>query len=101
MTVPEDEVVGKFIAIALLISASAGFAGLTLGLMSLDKIGLQIVMQGGDKQLAMYAARIAPIREQGNILLCTLLIGNVAVNAYCSILMADLTSGTLGFLFVF
>ena len=92
-----DDII-KYVAIIALVMLSATFSGLTLGLLSLDKIGLQIVMSGEDKVLAGYAERIAPIRENGNLLLCTLLLGNVAVNAYLSILMADLTSGTMGFI---
>jgi len=88
----------KYTAIFVLISFSAMFSGLTLGLLSLDKIGLQIVMSGEDKVLAEHAQKIAPIRANGNLLLCTLLLGNVAVNAYLSILMAELTSGTMGFI---
>ena len=38
------------------------------------------------------------MRDKGNQLLCTLLLGNVAVNAMLSILMADMTSGMTGFL---
>jgi len=85
------------LAIALLICCSALFAGLTLGLMGLDKIGLQIVIDGGSKEMSSYAKKIQPLREKGNQLLCTLLIGNVSVNALSSILMADITSGLLGF----
>jgi metal transporter CNNM len=64
----------------------------------LDKIGLKIVINGDDPELARQANIIAPVRDNGNLLLCTLLLGNVAVNAYLSILMSDLTSGTVGFL---
>jgi metal transporter CNNM len=92
-----DDII-KYSAIIVLVCFSAMFSGLTLGLLSLDKIGLKIVMSGEDKDLAAHAARIAPIRANGNLLLCTLLLGNVAVNAYLSILMAELTSGTMGFI---
>ena len=38
------------------------------------------------------------MRENGNLLLCTLLLGNVGVNSLLSIIMADMTSGLMGFL---
>ena len=60
-------------------------------------MGLQIVIGGGDPVLASYARAILPVREKGNQLLCTLLLGNVAVNSLLSILMADMTSGLVGF----
>lgn len=41
--------------------------------------------------------KIQPVRADGNLLLCTLLLGNVAVNALLSIVMANLTSGLIGF----
>ena len=66
----------NYLLVIVLICMSALFSGLTLGLLGLDKIGLQIVMSGDDKKLAANAARIAPIRENGNLLLCTLLLGN-------------------------
>ena len=47
---------------------------------------------------AKHAEIIAPVRKQGNLLLCTLLLGNVAVNSLLSIFMAQLSGGMLGFL---
>ena len=87
----------NYVLILILVCFSALFSGLTLGLLGLDLIGLEIVMNGGDESLKVKAAKIKPVRENGNLLLCTLLLGNVAVNAYLSILMADLTSGFVGF----
>jgi hypothetical protein len=51
------------------------------------------VIQSGTPQQSLHARRIYPIRKRGNLLLCTILLGNVAVNALLSILMADFTSG--------
>lgn len=87
----------NYVLILILVCFSALFSGLTLGLLGLDLIGLEIVMNGDDESLKVKAAKIKPVRENGNLLLCTLLLGNVAVNAYLSILMADLTSGFVGF----
>ena len=87
----------QIILIIILLSLSALFSGLTLGLMSLDKTGLEIVIAGDDVRNAAYAKKIYPVRENGNLLLCTLLLGNVAVNALLSILLAVYAGGTLGF----
>ncbi|CEL99643.1 unnamed protein product [Vitrella brassicaformis CCMP3155] len=83
--------------ICVLSCFSALFSGLTLGLMSLDKVQLQILIDVGKqdkadlnaKRQAWYARRILPVRRDGNLLLCTLLLGNVAVNSCLSILMAE------------
>lgn len=95
---------GSYATIVVLICLSALFSGLTLGLMGLDQMGLKIVIESGsreeastqEKRDARYAKAIQPFRERGNLLLCTLLFGNVAVNSMLSILMADLTSGLMG-----
>ncbi|KAF4669399.1 Metal transporter cnnm2 [Perkinsus chesapeaki] len=74
------------------------FSGLTLGFLSLDKVGLEIVKGSANAKQAKYAKRIIPIRKDGNLLLCTLLLGNVAVNSLLSILLADITGGLFGFI---
>lgn len=91
-------VAALYIIILFLVLLSAFFSGLTLALMGLDTTGLEIVMSGDDPALSAAAAKIYPIRKNGNLLLCTLLLGNVAVNTLLGILMADLTSGTVGFI---
>ena len=95
ITVPNPAL--NYLIVFILVLHSALFAGLTLGLLGLDKIGLEIVMAGDNKELAACASKIYPIRKDGNLLLCTLLLGNVATNSLLSILMADITSGALGF----
>lgn len=89
----------QLLLMAVLVCFSALFAGLTLGLMSLDKVGLEIAMSSEDAHAAACARQIYPIRtkDEGSLLLCTLLLGNVAVNSLLSIVMSDLTSGMVGF----
>eukprot|EP00536_Pseudo-nitzschia_multiseries_P005578 jgi/Psemu1/254626/estExt_Genewise1Plus.C_1070002 len=65
--------------------------------MSLDLTGLEIVMAGDDPDAAKYAAKIYPVRKRGNLLLCTLLLGNTAVNSLMSIFSAEIFNGTIGF----
>ncbi|ETW01997.1 hypothetical protein H310_06515 [Aphanomyces invadans] len=101
-----EEWVLRMCAIVLLLSLAAIFSGLTLGLMALDKNGLQIVIEAGEeahateqeKANAQNARKIQRVRRDGHLLLATLLFGNVAVNSVLAIIMADMTSGTLGFL---
>lgn len=88
----------QLVLIVFLIIMSAFFSGLTLGLMGLDKTGLEIVMEGDDEKYKEMARKIYPLRQRGNLLLCTLLLGNVAVNSLLSILTADKFGGTIGLL---
>eukprot|EP00818_Percolomonas_sp_WS_P003268 CAMPEP_0117449788 /NCGR_PEP_ID=MMETSP0759-20121206/8124_1 /TAXON_ID=63605 /ORGANISM="Percolomonas cosmopolitus, Strain WS" /LENGTH=794 /DNA_ID=CAMNT_0005242271 /DNA_START=145 /DNA_END=2529 /DNA_ORIENTATION=- len=89
----------KLAAAFVLMFHSALFSGLTLGLLGLDLNSLSIVAKS-DPNLRWrgYAKKIIPVRRNGNLLLCTLLLGNVSVNSLFSILTADLTSGLVGFL---
>eukprot|EP00929_Paragymnodinium_shiwhaense_P111577 TRINITY_DN7982_c0_g1_i1.p1 TRINITY_DN7982_c0_g1~~TRINITY_DN7982_c0_g1_i1.p1 ORF type:complete len:622 (-),score=150.77 TRINITY_DN7982_c0_g1_i1:137-2002(-) len=88
----------QYIAIVLLVACSGLFSGLTLGLCGLDVGGLEVVLRAGSEADQECARQIMPVRASGNLLLCTLLLGNVMVNAALSVLMADMTSGLMGFL---
>jgi len=79
-----------------LLMMSGLFSGLTLGLLGLDPVSLKIVARGDTKN-AKYAEAVIPIRAKGNMLLCTLLLGNVAVNSALSILLAKFAGGIMGF----
>jgi len=63
--------------------------------MSLDRTDLKIYENTGTEEEKRYAKAITPVRNHGNYLLCTLLLGNVLVNSTLTILMDDLTSGAV------
>lgn len=75
----------------MLIACSALFSGLTLGLMGLDVHELKRKMDLGN----LDAARVYPVRKRGNLLLTTLLLGNVAVNSALSIFLGSIATGVL------
>lgn len=87
------------LCVALLLLLGSGlFSGLTLGLCSLDVAALRVIIDADKDSIdAKRAAAIYPLRQDGNLLLCTLLFGNVGVNAALTLVLADLTSGTVGF----
>lgn len=64
--------------------------------MSLDMIDLRVLCESGTETEKWYAKKIIPLRKQGNWLLCTLLIGNTAVNSALSIVTADMFGGLAG-----
>jgi len=78
-----------YLIIVCLILLSALFSGLTLSLLSLDKNELKRKMALGNKE----ARKVYAVRRHGNLLLCTLLLGNVAVNSILAIFLNNITSG--------
>lgn len=80
----------------VLVMLSAMFSGLTLGLLSLSLQELDVLVSAGDERERGFAQRIYPLRKSGNLLLCTLLLGNTLVNALIAILSASMTSGLVG-----
>nr|CCA16526.1 metal transporter putative [Albugo laibachii Nc14] len=98
--------VSRYIAIPPLIFVSAIFSGLTLGLLSLNVVGLKVLITSGnhpdativEQENAIAASRILSIRKNGHRLLTTLVLGNISTNSLLSILIADMTNGFIGFL---
>lgn len=83
----------QLMIIVTCLSFSSLFSGLNLGLMSLDRTDLRIICNTGTEEERRYARQIIPVREHGNFLLCSILLGNVMVNSTFTILLDDLTSG--------
>ncbi|TAK50541.1 MAG: DUF21 domain-containing protein [Saprospiraceae bacterium] len=77
--------------IVLLVLLSALFSGLTLGFFSLNLTSLERKIKLGDPR----AIKVYPIRKNGNLLLCTLLLGNVAVNSTVAILLGNIATGVV------
>lgn len=75
--------------VILLVLLSGAFSGLTLGFFSLNLTSLERKAKLGDKR----AKRIYPVRKNGNLLLCTLLLGNVAVNSAMAIFLGEIATG--------
>ena len=81
----------QYLIIVILLAFSALFSGLTLGLMGLSAHELKRKAELGDKD----AQKVYKVRKKGNLLLTTLLIGNVAVNAALSIFLGSVMNGVL------
>lgn len=77
-----------------LLFLSGLFSGLNLGFMSLSKEELRRKIKLGGEESKM-ANKVYRLRKNGNLLLCTILIGNVFVNNILAIYMSDLFSGSV------
>lgn len=81
--------IDDYFIVGVLLVLSALFSGLTLGLMSLSAPELKRKMSLGNKA----ARKVYEVRRKGNLLLTTLLIGNVAVNSALAVFLGSIASG--------
>lgn len=61
--------------------------------MSLDPLGLEIIMQSNNEVEAAAARRVKPVREQGNLLLVTLLFANTLATELLPLVLEALVPG--------
>ena len=80
-----------YLIVIILVLLSGLFSGLTLGLLSLNKNELKRKISLGNTA----AKKVYSVRKRGNLLLCTLLLGNVGVNSTLAIFLGNIASGVM------
>lgn len=84
-----------WLGIAFCIIHSAIFSGCNLAFFSLGRLRLEAEDERGNEE----AGKVLALRRDANLLLCTILWGNVSVNVLLAILSESVFSGIGGFLF--
>lgn len=77
----------------VLMAFSSLCSGLNLGLMSLDLSELNLLKKIGSASEKIYAKKIYPLRAHGNLLLCSILLGNVLVNTVSTLILGNYLDG--------
>ena len=67
-------------------------SGLTMGLLSLDKMSLEVLKRGGKPRQKKYAARILQIVKRHHLLLVTLLLANAVAVEAMPVFLSKITS---------
>ena len=83
------------VGIFFCLTQSAVFSGLTLGLFGLSRLKLEIEVESGNQA----AAAVLELRKDANLLLTTLLWGNVSINVLLTLLTDSVLSGLWAFFF--
>ena len=65
-------------------------SGMALGIMTIDITDLLTLRKSGTKKQQNYAENLLPIRKNGNRILCTLLLSNVAFNSLVTVFLNNL-----------
>ena len=81
----------NYAIVFVLVVLSGTFSGLTLGMFSLNVTLLERKIKLGDVR----AQKILTVRKKSNLLLCTLLLGNVAVNSAMAIFLGSIATGVI------
>jgi len=81
--------------ITLCVAQSALFSGLNLAVFSVGRLRLEIEAAGGNRN----AVRLLGLRRDGNLILATILWGNVATNVLLTLLSGSVLTGVAAFVF--
>lgn len=84
-----------WIGILVCISQSAMFSGLNLALLGISRLRLEVEASTGNKD----AVRILNLRKDSNLLLTTILWGNVGINVLLTLLADSILAGISAFFF--
>lgn len=84
-----------WIGIGICISQSAIFSGMNLAVFSISRMRLEVEVLSGNRQ----ADKVLALRKNANLLLTTILWGNVGVNVLLALLSNSVMTGTVAFLF--
>jgi len=84
-----------WVLIVFCISQSAMFSGSNLAFFSISKLRLGLEVEKGNKN----AERVLALRKEPNLLLVTILWGNVAANVLLALVSGSILSGVIAFLF--
>jgi CBS domain containing-hemolysin-like protein len=84
-----------WIGIALCIAQSAMFSGLNLAVFSVSRLRLELEVAGGDHA----AQKVLALRRDSNLLLCTIVWGNIATNVVLTLLSESIMTGLVAFFF--
>ena len=94
---PQSTLTLYYVAVFVLNVLSALFSGLVLGLLSLDITELEVLKKCGTETERRHATAIIPMRRHSNLLLSSLVIGNVIVNYGLQEVLDTLFPGPIGF----
>jgi metal transporter CNNM len=83
------------VGIFFCLTQSAVFSGLTLGLFGLSRLKLEIEVESGNQA----AVAVLDLRRDANLLLTTLLWGNVSINVLLTLLTDSVLTGLWAFFF--
>lgn len=84
-----------WVGIALCVSQSAFFSGLNLAVFGVGRLHLEIAAAAGNRA----ATRVLHLRRRSNVVLATILWGNVGVNVLLTLLSDSMLTGLSAFVF--
>ena len=84
-----------WIGIALCVAQSAMFSGLNLAALSIPRLRLELEANAGNRN----AQKVIELRRDTNLLLCTIVWGNIATNVVLTLLSESVLTGVGAFVF--